>query len=192
MTNTAGSPRKTYDDYMNSPDDGLRYEIIDGEFVINPACSLKHQLVLGELATALYHFAESNQMGEVLLGPVEIRLETDLVVQPDLAFVRSCATSCTETERGTFGPPTIIFEVAAPWTAHLDYERKRRIYESHGVEEYWILDPDLKSGVVLSLQGNRYEPTAQKIGELRSEALPGFSVDLGRVFREGRWVNTPA
>jgi Uma2 family endonuclease len=114
VTNTVESSPKTYDDYLNSPDDGQRYEVIDGEFVINPSCSIIHQRALMVLLCELYDFCERPGVGEALLGPVEIRLETDLVLQPDFAFVRSGAVSCVLTERGTFGPPTIIFEVVAP------------------------------------------------------------------------------
>ncbi|HEX2120927.1 MAG TPA: Uma2 family endonuclease, partial [Thermoanaerobaculia bacterium] len=83
---TGTSTKLTYDDYVLLPNDGRRYEILDGELYVNPAPNTKHQRVVLNLALALATFVRTNRLGEVFVAPYDVVLSDIDVVEPDLMF----------------------------------------------------------------------------------------------------------
>jgi Uma2 family endonuclease len=123
------------------PDDGKRYEIIDGELFVTPAPSPAHQRAVGALYRRLYAYLEGSTAGEVLFSPADVRAGPRTSVQPDLFVVRG-------SERiGPHGWPDlnsllVTAEVLSPSTARADRTAKRRLYQREGVSEYWLVDLD--------------------------------------------------
>jgi len=70
------------------PDDGQRYEIIDGELAVTPAPGLAHQLVLSALHPILFTFLDGSDVGRVLMSPSDVRSGPRRAIQPDLFVVR--------------------------------------------------------------------------------------------------------
>src|SRR5688572_1369617 len=78
----------TYDDLLQLPDDGYRYEIIDGELVVSPPPSRHHQKLAFRLALLVGNEVTNKNLGDVYFAPVDVKLGTHRVVQPDLLFIR--------------------------------------------------------------------------------------------------------
>lgn len=173
-------PKKTVDDYMALPIEGAGVELIRGEFAVSPSPGSRHQRVLWKLAAALDDYLKRTQAGECLFSPMDVILAEDVVVQPDLLFVRSERRSIISDR--VRGAPDLAIEVLSPATLDRDRFVKRDLYERHGVAEYWIVDPDARTVEVFSLRDGAYGPAAIfEAGETidATPVLPGIALPLG-------------
>jgi len=177
------STRLTYEDYLEIPNDGRRYEIIDGELYVNPAPSTRHQIAVGNLHALLWNFMRARHTGTVYVAPCDVILSESDVVQPDVLWVIS-AHSELVTDRAVEGAPDLVIEVLSPSSAKLDEKVKRTRYEFFGVPEYWIVDPDRERVRVFRQRGRSLELVSELTGSdaLTSPALPGFSIAASDVF----------
>ncbi len=117
----------TYRDLRHTPDDGQRWEIIDGEVSVSPAPSLRHQDVLLTLATRLSAHVRRHCLGKVWIAPVEVALERPTGVQPDLVFISAARLEIAQ-ELRILGAPDLVVEVASPSTASRDRGLKLDAY----------------------------------------------------------------
>jgi Uma2 family endonuclease len=150
----------TYKDYKLWPE-GERWELIGGKaFLMTPSQKLIHQSVLGQLAAQLYRYFTEKSC-HPMMGPLDVFLpEGDEVlddirdvVQPD-AFVVCDKTKLID--EGVLGAPDFIIEVLSPGTAMKDQTQKRRLYESRGVREYWIINPETLEAFIYLLKDGSY------------------------------------
>jgi Uma2 family endonuclease len=162
----------TYSDYAALPDDGRRYELHWGELSEIPTPGTRHQGTLVAIGSSLYAHVRVRGLGEVLIAPTDCILSNVTVVQPDVLYVATDRLSIIS-ERAIEGAPTLVVEVLLPSTAHLDRDRKMRLYAEHDVPYYWIADPETRSIEAFALAGAEYALA----GRLTSEpaALPPFS-----------------
>jgi Uma2 family endonuclease len=152
----------TYEDYKSLPDDGKRYEIIEGVLYVTAAPTFDHQYTVTRLLVNLDEFVVERLLGIVLVAPFEVYLpNVAYPVQPDVLFVAServpqpGATSLN-------GAPDLIVEVLSPSTARTDRLVKFGAYERAGVREYWLADPRTRSIEVYALsQDGTYEMRGQ-------------------------------
>jgi len=103
------------------------------------------------------------------------------VAQPDLIAIASKSAHLIG-ELKIEGPPELLVEILSPSTRRLDRGAKRVLYESAGVLEYWIIDPEENSLCQHTLAEGRYSESLHAAGEVRSTAFPGFSFDLESIF----------
>ncbi len=174
---------KTYEDFVETPDDGQRYELIDGEIVVSPSGIMRHQQISVRLSTLLFTFVEGNDLGVVVAAPMDVRLDRDLVVQPDVIAILKGSPAYNPNELRVMGPPDLAIEILSPSTAMWDLNRKREIYEHYGVREYWIVDSDRKTVTALELTDGVYKPIRQLGGRLRSKAIPGLVLEVPSLFK---------
>ena len=156
----AKSTRKrwTYAEFARLPSEGsTRYEVIDGEVVVTPGPSTRHQRVVGRLFFLLFGFAETNALGEVFPSPYDVLFAEGDYLEPDLVFVRSDRSHLLS-DRGVEGPPDLVVEVLSPSTATRDRGIKLERYRFYGVAEYWVVDPDERTIEVWDLAGGASEP----------------------------------
>ena len=174
-------PTKTAQDYLALPDD-VRAELIEGEFYVTPAPRPEHQRVAQRLLHALAPFVEAKRLGEVFIAPLDVHLPRGDIVQPDLIFVRTVQAHIVR-EDAIYGAPHLLIEVVSPSHAERDRIVKRALFAENGVAEYWIVDPDLPSVEVLTLDGRRFEPRGWFTGEasVLSPSLPGLVLPVGRL-----------
>lgn len=130
----------TYADYLRMPDDGKRYEIIDGELALTPAPLIRHQAVSGNLLFTLYAHVKKHDLGQVYNAPVDVVLSSTDVVQPDLVFVSTSRMGIV-TERAVQGPPDLVVEILSPSNKKRDNVLKTQLYAHYRVPNYWIVDP---------------------------------------------------
>ena len=128
-----------YSDYARFPDDGNRYEVIDGEVLVTPAPSPMHQHVLGTLFMALRQYVERWKLG-VVLPDVDLLFVTGQFLRPDLLFVPENARGGI-TNRGVEEAPGLVVEILSPTSRSIDQVKKPRRYGDFGIPEYWVVDP---------------------------------------------------
>jgi Uma2 family endonuclease len=163
---TMATTRITWQDAQLMPEDGKRYEAIDGELYVTPAPFLRHQWIAGNLAAALRQLLMEPGHGWVFSAPIGVEFpETEEGVQPDIIFV-STGHSQHLVEEGIRGAPDLVVEILSPGTAERDRTIKLKLYRRHGVAEYWIADPDTNSVRVWDLAGGATEP------EIYTDLLP--------------------
>lgn len=141
-TNPADSPSKvrfTYQDHQAIPEDHRRHEIIDGELYVTPSPPFNHQVVAGNLLVALYRLTRERRLG-VVVGPITVHFEDELVLEPDVVFVRDDHRDIIDPEGDIHGPPDLVAEILSPDTRRYDEDVKRRRYLEAGVGELWIVD----------------------------------------------------
>ena len=134
----------TVENYRQLPEDGKRYEILEGELAVTPAPGTVHQRVVGRLYSALAEFVRNRQIGELFLAPLDVILSVHTVVQPDLLFVSKERQSVIRAD-GIYGAPDLVVEVLSPSTAERDRGVKRRLYLRYGVREVWLVDPEART-----------------------------------------------
>ena len=179
------SSRLTYEDYLQFPDDGKRHEIIEGDHYMTPAPRTKHQRISRRLLVALSGFAASRRLGEVFAAPFDVVLSDENVVQPDLLFV-SAARADIVTEDNVQGAPDLIVEILSESSRKKDEVTKRKLYERFGVQEYWIVDPELEIVKIFKLTQQGYGRASELSKEtndvLTTEFLPGFDCAVSEIF----------
>jgi Uma2 family endonuclease len=142
----------TYEDYCALPDDGKRYEVLDGVLVVSPAPVPRHQGVSLRLAALLERYARTNRLGRVYAAPIDVLLSRTTICQPDIVFVAR-ANEHLITERAIEGAPDLLVEILSPSTARRDRGIKARLYGRLGVAHYWIVDPKKRRLEAFARQG---------------------------------------
>src|SRR5712691_8587322 len=146
----------TYRDYTALPDDGRRYQILEGELFVTPAPGTRHQIILTRLVTQLNAHVIAHRLGLVLAAPVDVILANTSVVQPDIVFTATDRQQLVSA-RGIEGAPTLAVEILSPTTAAVDRGAKRLLYARYGVTYYWIADDGPHAIEMWRLSGNAYE-----------------------------------
>ena len=178
-----GRIKLTYEDYASLPEDGRRYEILDGELAVTSAPSPKHQVVSRNLEWVLHGHVRQKGLGTVLDAPIDVILSTTTIVQPDLLFIRS-GREVIVTERGIEGAPDLIVEILSPSSTRQDRVVKAALYARHGVGHYWIVDPEARAIELYELEEEAYRLAVKVAGGeiLRPSLFPGLEIDLGEIW----------
>ena len=176
---TTTARRWTLADLEGLPDDGNRYELIDGELHVTTAPHVWHQILVRRIGTALGLWSDQTGSGETIPGPGVIISPTDAVI-PDVVWVRRERFAGIAGEDGKLhGAPEFVVEVLSQGAANEARDRvtKRQHYGRWGVQEYWIVDRFARTVEVYRLAGGGLEPvgTLGEGEELTSPLLPGFS-----------------
>ena len=173
----------SYKEYRDLPETGPRCQLLEGELVMSPAPSTRHQKVVARILSALFVFVESRRLGTVLASPIDVILSDHDVPQPDVIFVSNDRAARVVRE-GVRGAPDLCVEVLSESTAKMDRGPKKLLYTRHGVIEYWIVDPDAGTLEVYRLQANAEKPemTLGTSDTLTTVLLPAFSLPLRDVF----------
>lgn len=185
MSSKAHQVKFTYEDYLLFPDDGRRHELIDGEHYVTPAPKTRHQRVSHNLTGLFYNYLRKTQAGQALSAPTDVVLSELNVVQPDLVYVSARRQSII-TENNIQGTPDLVVEILSETTRKTDEVVKRKLYERYGVQEYWIVDPEIETVKVYRLTDKGYvraaELTREASDNLSTPLLPDFEVSLAAIF----------
>jgi Uma2 family endonuclease len=129
------------EDIWDTPDDGNRYEVIDGDLYVTPPPVVAHQRSGGALYFYIRGYLVQYPIGEVFVAPIGVRLDGRNGLQPDVVYV-SNARRHIVTEREIEGAPDLVVEVLSPSTRARDRGIKFRRYAAAGVPHYWIVAPE--------------------------------------------------
>jgi Uma2 family endonuclease len=175
----------TYEDYLNLPDNGKRYEIIDGELYMAPAPTLGHQDTIGEFHFTIKSFLETNPIGKIYLAPTDIIFSDIDVMQPDLIFVSKEKFDIL-TRENIQGAPDLVIEVLSPGTEKRDRTIKLKAYSKFGVSEYWMASNEKATVEVWRRRGKKldFHAVLGKTQTLATPLLPGLEISLEKIFRQ--------
>ena len=174
----------TYEDWLTFPDDGWKYEIINGALHMTPAPATGHQKSSISLSSKLYAYAQEHDLGMVLTAPCDVRLPNQPVpFQPDIFFIRKDNLQIIE-ETEVCGVPDLVIEILSPSNASYDRVEKLAVYQAAAVPEYWLVDYQAKTIEIFSLKGGIYQPAQQYAlsDTIQSAQLPGFQLPVETIF----------
>jgi Uma2 family endonuclease len=176
----------TYDDLAAMPDDNVRREILDGELIVSASPVTKHQRISRRLLVAIDHYLEEHPIGEVFTAPLDTVFSSDNVCSPDLLYI-SNERAPIVTKKNIQGAPDLVIEILSESTWRNDEIKKRGIYERFGVNEYWIVDPEIDAIRIHRLEGRGFllvaELHAASGDAATTPLLPGLTISLPSLFR---------
>lgn len=152
------------------PDDGHRYELIDGVLVVTPAPRFRHQSTVSLLHIVLHEALPDGLV--VLFAPFDVVLADDTVIQPDLLVAPRDAF--TEADLPT--APLLAVEVLSPSTRGIDLLLKKDRLQRAGCPNYWVVDPDEPSIVAWALSDGTYQEVARASGAELFDITQPFAV----------------
>jgi len=182
---------QTYEDYLALPETMQRYEIINGEMIMEPSPTVEHQWIVGQLFHALNRYVREHRLGHVFLAPLDVQIpdERFRTRQPDLLFISNERSGFTDRNsvRGTqlldVGPE-LVLEVLSSSDTPKVIQEKLADYQKIGVCECWIVNPEKETVEVLSLSDTNVE----RLGllgsgdRINSKVLPRLTLLVDEVF----------
>ncbi|MBI4573246.1 MAG: Uma2 family endonuclease, partial [candidate division NC10 bacterium] len=165
-------------DYVLLPDDGKRYEILDGDLYVTPSPTARHQRLSRNLFLALAQHVQTHMLGEVLAAPLDVILAEDSIAQPDILFISNERLPIVR--NWVHGAPDLVMEILSPGTRDRDRTLKRHLYARHGVRELWLVDPEARTVEVFALDpASEVHPRIFAEGDsLASDVLPTLHLPL--------------
>jgi Uma2 family endonuclease len=168
----AGVPL-TYEDLQSFPDDGRRYELIDGTLIVTPAPTGPHQVVVAALYRVL--FAARPDGTAVLPAPVDFVPDPATVLEPDVVVIDADEALEPHLSR----TPHLVVEVLSPSTRAQDLGSKLLAYAAAGVPAYWVVDPEPPVELqVFRLEGSAYRLVGRAVGEEQLQIVVPFPVTV--------------
>ena len=119
----------------------------------------------------------------VLNAPIDVYFEETETYQPDIIFISKDRLHIIKPER-VKGAPDLVVEILSSSTAYYDLRKKFKIYEKHGVREYWIVDPESKNITIYENRTGKFV-LAQEVeekGKVESKVLPGFELEVESIW----------
>lgn len=182
MATTSLAKTWTYEDLFTLPDDGKRYEIIEGELFEMPAPTFEHATAVMNLI-ALCLPVVTALGGVVRTAPLDVFMPGGSPVQPDITILLPDRLHMIRS-RGIEGPPNVVMEVLSPWNPWHDRVRKRTVYARGGVGEYWLVSPEAAVIEVLVREGKAFRLFLRAGGDepVRSKVLSELSFPASAAF----------
>src|SRR5690606_23898674 len=137
---------------------------------MSPSPTDKHQKMLISIVFLILKYLEINPKGELRIAPYDVHLDVDNVFQPDIIFIKNENLSKIE-QNGFHGAPDVVIELLSSFTSRYDLGQKKAGYERHGVQEYWVVDPDSKDVKGYFFEDGRYGVPVNYVGLIFSKLL---------------------
>ena len=170
MANVYTPPPRTMLEVYRGLPEGTLAQLINNQIFMSPALTSNHQIVLGKLFYQLYDFVERNNLGQVIMAPIDVYLNRENAFQPDIIFIAN-ANLHNLKEDGFYGAPDLVIEILSPGTWRFDKEDKKDEYERSGVKEYWMVEPRDKTTEGFFLQNKEYQSLPSETGKIISQLL---------------------
>jgi Uma2 family endonuclease len=175
--------RLTYADLLDLPEDGNRYELLEGELVVSPAPTPRHQRVVVN-GTVFLRRAEDAGYGSVYIAPIYVVFDEEHTTEPDLLFIRRDNLAIVRDD-AIHGVPDLVVEVLSPGSRRRDMRVKLQIYARFGVPYYWIADPGPRTvqPYELTAQGYDAQPPLHADDSLSCPLFPDITTRVGDLFK---------
>jgi Uma2 family endonuclease len=158
-----------------------RYELVDGELLVTPAPSGRHQRIIFQLAVLLHEYVARGRLGEVRLGPGKLDLVTGERYEPDL-FVLPAIDGRRPPAADASIRPMLIVETLSPGSSRHDRITKRRSFQRNSVPEYWVVDGDAEAFEIWHPHDERAVLADDRIVWLPQGSANAFELDVGAFF----------
>jgi Uma2 family endonuclease len=166
------------------PDDGKRYEVVDGELLVTPAPSARHQRAVSGILARLWTYLQGSALGECMTSPADISFREDRLVQPDVFVAPLGPNGRKVGQWSDIRGLLLAVEVLSPSTARADRQVKRRLYQEERVGEYWIVDLDASVVERWRAGDDRPEIVAGTLSWRPHPSAVPFELDLALFFGE--------
>ena len=167
----------TFADLRALPDDGNRYEVIDGELFVTPSPTWRHQEAIGRLYRLISDYLDRHRVGHVFFAPADVVFSTNRGVQPDL-FVVPLVDGRRPEAFDEVKRLLLAVEVLSVTSARADRVVKRTLYRDEGVAEYWVIDLDARTIERAVPDEPRVEVLAERLEWSPEGASESLRVDL--------------
>ncbi|MCI0435935.1 MAG: Uma2 family endonuclease [Gemmatimonadetes bacterium] len=138
MSGARSPTRWTYAEYARLPNDGNRYEVLDGEVLVTPSPGTKHQWTAAELFFELREYVRAHRVGDMFWA-LDVLFARGQYLCPDMVFVPNSQRDRL-TDRGVEGVPGLVVEIVSPGSVRIDRVTKPARYADFGVPQYWVVD----------------------------------------------------
>jgi Uma2 family endonuclease len=172
----------TADDLADLPDDGQRYEVIDGELFVTLSPSARHQEAVAELYVLLREYLKRERVGHAFFAPADVIFSPRRAVQPDL-LVLPLINGRRPDQFGNVGRLLVAAEVLSPSTARADRVAKRKMFRDEGVAEYWVIDLDARTVERSTPADARVDVLVDRLEWFPVGAQAAFVMDLDDYFK---------
>jgi Uma2 family endonuclease len=159
-----------------------RYELVDGELLVTPAPTDRHQRIIAEFFVLLRDHVNRHNLGEVRLGPARARVTTDSRFEPDL-FVVAGVDGRRPPADDSLASALLVVEVLSPGSGRHDRITKRRFFQRHAVPDYWVIDGDAEAFEIWRPDDERAALVDDHVVWLPRGASVPFELDVVAFFR---------
>ncbi len=172
----------TVEEFMSLPDDGKRYELIEGELIEMPGPNINHGIITSRLIRALSDFLKlQGQSPDLALTNLAFELARKTAPIPDAAYVTAERMAGADLSKAFPGPPDLAIEVMSPTDKWSEVIGKVRLYQRYQTRLIWIIDPFDQSVFVYRL--NQPRRSLLIADELSGEdVMPGFALPVKELF----------
>lgn len=172
----------TVADLADLPDDGNRYEVLDGELYVTPAPSYDHQAALQMLYRLIADYLDREPIGFAFVAPADVTFSDRRGVQPDI-FVTPRGSGRRPRSFADAGRLVLAAEIGSPSTVRADRVKKRTVYREEGVETYWLADLEARIFEQSVPENSRVEILADRVLWRPAGAREPLTIDVADFFR---------
>ena len=180
----------TFADYARfTPLDSGNYELHNGKIIYIPTPLFPHQSIVGNLLFLLGYFVKNNKLGVVVSAPMDVILTENDTVQPDILFISQDRLNIIDGQ--IKGAPDLVVEIQSGGNTKKEMSYKKHLYESSGVKEYWLINPEKKTLTQYeNIEGeffpknvlNTAPSESLREGVLKAIVIEGFELKIGDIF----------
>lgn len=172
----------TVQDVYDLPEDGNRYETVNGELLVTPGPSYGHQAIVTRLFVPLQTYVERHQLGLVMTAPAEATRGEVTRVQPDLMVIPP--DWMRRRHYGAVGDLLLVVEVLSPSSRRADRFTKRVEYQRQGVGLYWVVDPQTRTVEAWTPATDVPMPVGDTLRWHPPAAPEPFTLSVAAIFRD--------
>lgn len=178
--------RFTYDDFCALIREDQKADLIDGVIYMASPENINANDLFCWLVSIMHNYVEVKGLGHIFGSRVACRLDDSNSPEPDILFVRN-EHADRILRGGVEGSPDLAIEIVSPESVERDYKKKRQQYQKFGVPEYWIINEEKQTILLLRRNARgRYQEVQPKRGKLHSEIMPGFYLDPNWLWQKPR------
>ena len=149
----ANARPSTIEDLDRIPDDGNRYELLNGVISMANAPTYRHQITSRTVFRLIDRWVDERDLGDTIFAPVDVVLDGQNSLRPDILYIDEQHLKMVRGAK-VYGAPQLIVEVISPGSRSRDSVEKPMRYALAGAMEYWLVDPELETIAVFALVGN--------------------------------------
>ena len=181
MLMAAAHTRWTAEMVHELPDDGNRYEVVNGALLVSPAPPWPHQGAIQEMFLRLHPFITTHAIGAAIWAPADVEFDNHNMVEPDL-FVVPRVEGRTPRSWQEAARLILTVEVLSPSSKRADRLVKRFLYQRHGVPEYWIIDLEARAVERWRPTDDRPAVLTERLKWQPEPTAPALDIDLVEYF----------
>ncbi len=174
--------RYTFEEFLDLPDNGRQYELINGELIEMRGPSIVHGKIILKLGAFLDNYLAQNPVGQAFSGTAFVFTPKTAPI-PDVAFVLTDRLGSDKFDAFP-GPPDLAVEVLSRTDMVFNVDEKIETYLQVGVKLVWVINPRSEIVFVYRPASGLLPQCVNANGELDGEdLLPGLKIKVSELFK---------